>query len=84
VIDTAKGCKANRDLYCNAEGCSIDIFLSSISGAAGSFKVKSFRFASHAGKPALSITRAGNCDGPQQPPCTVILRFDGTEFVSAP
>lgn len=38
IIDSGKGCAANRALYCNDEGCTIDIYASKISGLAGSFK----------------------------------------------
>lgn len=76
IIDAAKGCQANRDLYCNAEGCSIDVFLSSTSGTAGSLKVRSFKIVKHNGKPALEITRGGASCGASD--CTeILLVIDG-------
>ena len=85
VIDSGKGCAANRDLYCNAEGCTINIYVSSLSGLAGSFKAKSFRFARHGGKPALVVTRGGEaCGAAAGQTCTATYVFDGEEMVAVP
>jgi hypothetical protein len=67
IIDMGKGCPANRALYCNAEGCSADVYLSSTGGLAGSLKAQALAVAEHDGKPALAAEMTMLCPG--KPPC---------------
>lgn len=72
VIDSGKGCQANRDLYCNAEGCTINVYLSSTSGLALSIKAKTVAFSRTAGRPALTVTKGGAaCERHPDKTCTV-------------
>lgn len=82
LVDSAKGCDANRQLYCNAEGCVIDIYLSSTGDSRGSFRAKSFRIVKRGTKPTLSIVKGGDQCGATG--CTVTLSFDGQAFVESP
>ena len=85
VVDVQKGCQANRDLYCNAEGCTIDVYLSSQSGQAGSFRAKSFRIDTSSSKPALVVAARGkDCPASQAEGCSVAYVFDGKAFVVRP
>src|SRR4051812_25940245 len=85
VIDSGKGCKANRDLYCNAEGCTIDIYLSSLSGLGGSFKARTFRIGKSGAKPALITTRGGvACGLAEAETCTTTYIFNGEELAPVP
>ena len=85
VVEIAKGCQANRDLYCNDEGCLIDLYVSSQYGQMGSFKVKSFKFARHGGKPVLIIIKGGAaCASQPGGVCTETLVYTGEKFTKAP
>lgn len=85
VVEIAKGCQANRDLYCSDEGCLIDLYVSSQYGQMGSVKVKSFKFGKHNGKSALIITKSGKaCAKESGGVCTETLVYTGEKFVKAP
>ena len=85
VVEIAKGCQSNRDLYCNDEGCLIDVFLSSQELQMGSMKVKSFKIGKHASKPALIVTKGGKaCAALPGGVCTETLVYDGKGFAKAP
>ena len=85
IIDSGKGCAANRALYCNDEGCTIDTYLSSLSGLGGTFKARTFRIGKHGEKPALFVTRGGGaCGKPAAQECSAIYVFDGEQLVIAP
>ena len=79
IVDTAKGCTANTDLYCNAEGCVVDVYLSSTGAEGGSFRARTVRIAKHGSKPALVIVKGGDTCGTNG--CTVELVYDGKAFV---
>jgi hypothetical protein len=84
VVEIAKGCQANRDLYCNDEGCLIDLYVSSQFGQMGSVKVKSFKFGRLAGKPVLFITKGGAaCAKEPGAMCTETLVYTGEKFTKA-
>jgi hypothetical protein len=80
LLDTNKGCAAVKALYCNAEGCVIDVFLSSFSGNAGGFHAKRARVIK--GKPAvLELTADGPaCGKPAGQDCVSGLVWNGEEF----
>ncbi|MEQ1614130.1 MAG: hypothetical protein ABL904_15395 [Hyphomicrobiaceae bacterium] len=85
VVEIAKGCQANRDLYCNDEGCLIDLYVSTNYGQMGSFKVKSFKIGRQGTKPALFIIRAGAaCAKEPSGVCSETLIFNGEKFTKAP
>lgn len=82
IVEIAKGCQSNRDLYCNDEGCLIDIFLSSQELQMGSMKVKSFKIGKHGSKPALIVTKGGKaCADQPAGVCSETLIFTGERFV---
>jgi len=85
VLDSAKGCKANTDLYCAAEGCSISIHVSSKFGKYGMFKVKSFSF-DKVGDKSVIVLNIGGPKCAERPGglCTEKRMFNGSEFVIAP
>ncbi len=81
VVDSAKGCAAVRALYCNeAEGCTLQIYLSSWSGIAERYKARQWK-PDRATRPAtLSITTGGpECGG--APECTLTLRWTGQRLL---
>ena len=85
IVEIAKGCKANHDLYCNDEGCLINIFLSTEELQMGSLKVKSFKIGKSAGKPALLVTKGGStCSKLPGGLCQETLVFNGQKFVVVP
>lgn len=84
VVDAARGCAAVRALYCNeAEGCTIQVYLSRWSGIAERYKVRQWR-ADRTTRPAtLSITTGGPaCGGATS--CTLSLRWTGERLLPAP
>ncbi len=84
VVDSAKGCAAVRALYCNeAEGCTIQIYLSSWSGIAERYKARSWKL-DRATRPAtLSITTGGApCGGAAT--CTLPLHWTGERLLPRP
>ena len=85
AVDAGKGCKANRDLYCNAEGCTIDVYLSSSAAAEGAFRAQSLRVVERGGRKALSVTTSGaGCAGSPAGTCTITRIFDGKNFIVVP
>ena len=85
IVDLGKGCQANRDLFCKAEGCTINIYMSSLTGLGGSFKAKTFRISRSGAKPALIVTRGGvACGLAETETCTVTYVFNGEELVPVP
>lgn len=80
VIDSGKGCAANRLLYCNdAEGCTISVWLSSWSGIAERFKARSWT----AAKGAMTVTTGGEaCGGAAE--CTLTYRWTGERLLPVP
>ena len=85
VVEIAKGCQSNRDLYCNDEGCLIDIYLSTEELQMGSLKVKSFKIIKKAGKPGLLITKGGSaCSKLPGGLCEELQVFNGEKFVVLP
>jgi hypothetical protein len=86
VFDIARGCAANKALYCNNdEGCKISIYLSSaeMASPSGDFKVKSWRVVRDGKAARIVATMAGEVCGPTKPPgCEKTLRFRGEAFVA--
>jgi hypothetical protein len=82
IVDIAKGCAANRLLYCNDEGCNIGLYVSSQSMQMGSFKVKSFAIGKKDGKPVVNITKGGKaCATMPGGVCYETLAYTGESFV---
>lgn len=86
VFDIAKGCAANKALYCNdAEGCKISIYLSSAEMAfpSGDFKVKNWRIVRDGKAARIVATMAGAACGPTKPQtCEKTLRLKDEAFVA--
>ena len=80
IIETGKSCAAVKLLYCNAEGCLIDIFLSTFSGNAGGYHAKRVRVVQ--GKPALLEVVADGpaCGKPAGQDCISRYAWDKDEF----
>lgn len=78
VIDAARGCAANKLLYCSDAGCAVDVYLSSQSGLGGSYRARQMRVA----KGALELVTDGpGCGKPAGQDCTEIWRWNGAELV---
>ena len=84
IIGTGKGCAANRALYCNAEGCTIDVYVSSLEGLGGSYKAHRFTVGytkDNEKRMLLSIAISGAaCGGAAR--CSQTLAFEGDEFIN--
>lgn len=82
VVDTAKGCRANRDLFCAVEGCSIDILTSSQSSAFGAHeKAVSHEVIDIDGRKALRIRTGGpDCAGEPGGICVRVFAWTGSEM----
>lgn len=85
IFDVAKGCEANRKLYCNpAEGCNIAIQLSSktliMSRPYARFRVLSFEHAKVGGKDVLvmQMGKVRECNGADR--CQRTLTWTGSAF----
>jgi hypothetical protein len=77
VIDAGRGCAANRLLYCGADGCAVDVYLSSRAGIAGSYRARRVRVA--AGRLELVIDGPA-CGKPAGADCTELRAWNGTEL----
>lgn len=81
VVDAGQGCAANRLLYCSAAGCSVDVYLSSTAGLAGSFRARAVR----AARGVLELVTDGPaCGRPAGQDCTERLGWNGAAFVRRP
>jgi hypothetical protein len=78
VIDAGRGCAANRLLYCGADGCAVDVYLSSRAGIGGSYRARRVRVA--AGRLELVIDGPA-CGRPAGADCTEIRGWNGTGLV---
>ena len=84
IIGTGKGCAANRALYCNAEGCTIDVYVSSLEGLGGSFRATSVAIGMSGKGTALVLSQRGEaCGGAKDSVCTTSQVFDGKAFAAA-
>lgn len=82
VFDIAKGCAASKLLYCNqAEGCLIDVFLSSQELKMAGIKVRAFRPGKVDGKTALLLSLSGPECGKSASLCERALVWNGTDLV---
>ena len=80
VVDLGRGCKSNRDLYCNDEGCTIDVYLSSQSGLGLTMKARSFRVVKDGTRNVLEVIRGGAaCAGLPGGVCVSTFVYDGKE-----
>ncbi len=76
VKDAAKGCAAVRLLYCNDSGCSLDVYLSRLSGYGGGWKARGYRLDRVTRPAQLSIISSGaECGLPAGQECTIALRW---------
>lgn len=78
VVDAGRGCAANRLLYCSDAGCSVDVYLSSTAGLAGSLRARRVRLAK--GRLEL-VTDGPACGRPAGQDCTEHLEWDGAAFL---
>ena len=84
IIDTGKGCASNRALYCNAEGCTIDVYVSTLEGLGGSFRATSVAIGMSGEGTALVLSQRGEaCGGAKDSVCTTSQVFDGKAFAAA-
>jgi hypothetical protein len=83
VVDAAKGCAAVRALYCNeAEGCTIQVYLSRWSGIAERYKARQWKPDRTTRPATLSIATGGpECGGAAA--CTLSLRWTGERLLPA-
>ena len=88
VVDTGKGCAANRALFCSAEGCTLDVYLSLQEGLGGKFKAVDFAIGKTGKGDALVLDPTkgtGACTLPKPPdaegPCGLYHSFDGEQLV---
>ena len=85
IIDSGKGCASNRALYCNAEGCTIDVYVSSLEGLAGSFKAQSFKVSKAGNADALILSKRGaDCGPAKDAVCSETRVFNGEELAPVP
>ena len=85
IIDSGKGCASNRALYCNAEGCTIDVYVSSLEGLAGSFKAQSFKVSKAGNADALILSKRGaDCGPAKDAVCSETHVFNGEELAPVP
>ena len=79
LIDTRKGCKAVRDLYCTtANACSLDIFLTRTGQRQASYKVLEYQVTPGHGLNVLRIVLAGAECGPAAHCGRVLVWRNGT------
>lgn len=85
VVDAARGCQAVRDLYCNAAGCTIDIYLSTLSGKALGLRVRGMAV-DRGRRPARLLVTAGGseCGGSDAQECRGAIGWDGAALVVGP
>ena len=86
VLDYGKSCKAQRELYCNKEGCSFDIYASSTGlMLGGSFKGIAWRAERVDSKTQLIVTRPGeNCGKTWKDLCETSYQWSGDAFEPLP
>ena len=85
IIESGKGCASNRALYCSEDGCTIDVFVSSLEMLAGSVRAQSFKIAKAAKGDALILSQRGaECGPAKDAVCSETLVFNGEELVPAP
>lgn len=81
LVDSGKGCAANRLLYCGDEGCTVNVYLSTASGLGGYFKARAWRVGEHGGKPAVFVTSGGAaCGKPATSECSTTYVFNGRQL----
>lgn len=82
VVDTAKGCPANRLLFCSVAGCAIDILVSSEASAFGIHeRATSYETIEIDGRKALRIRNAGpDCAGQPGGLCVRVFAWNGAEM----